>query len=122
MSLIDPLAYEQALVVNVEGRGLVVITGCGHPTIERIVTRAETLFNLPVIGVVGGLHYGMASQAELQPHIDFLAVRQPALVALSPHDSGPAALLAFENAFPAAYQDVKVGVEIQFPSVESRDG
>jgi len=119
MSLIDPLAYEQTLVVNVEGQGLVVITGCGHPTIERIVTRAEALFGLPVIGVVGGLHYGAAPQVELQPHIDFLAARQPALVALSPHDSGPAVLQAFENAFPAAYRVISVGEEIQFPTRDS---
>jgi 7,8-dihydropterin-6-yl-methyl-4-(beta-D-ribofuranosyl)aminobenzene 5'-phosphate synthase len=115
MSLIHPLAYEQSLVVNVEGQGLVVITSCGHPTIERIVARAENLFGVPVIGVVGGLHYGMSPLAELQPHIDFLTERQPALVALSPHDSGPAVVQAFEAAFPAVYQHIQVGVEIVFP-------
>jgi 7,8-dihydropterin-6-yl-methyl-4-(beta-D-ribofuranosyl)aminobenzene 5'-phosphate synthase len=115
MSIFNPLAYEQSLVVNVTGQGLVVITGCGHPTIERIVERAEDLFDLPVIGVVGGLHYGPATQAELQPHIDFLAERPLALVALSPHDSGPAAREAFANAFPGAAQAVQVGREIQFP-------
>jgi 7,8-dihydropterin-6-yl-methyl-4-(beta-D-ribofuranosyl)aminobenzene 5'-phosphate synthase len=115
MSIFDPLAYEQSLVVNVSGQGLVIITGCGHPTIERIVERAEALFDLPVIGVVGGLHYGTAAPAELQPHIDFLAERSLALVALSPHDSGPAAREAFANAFPDAAQPIQVGREIQFP-------
>ena len=113
--LITPRNYEQALVVRVEGQGLVLITGCGHPGLQTLVERAETLYREPVVGVVGGLHYGKASAADLQPEIDFLAARQPGLVALSPHDSQPAAIQAFADAFPQSYQEIKVGRIIQFP-------
>ena len=115
LSLLKPKNYEQALVVRVEGEGLVLITGCGHPGLERLVERAEALYREPVVGVVGGLHYGNASAADLQPEIDFLAARQPGLVALSPHDSQPAAIQAFADAFPQSYREIKVGHKIQFP-------
>jgi 7,8-dihydropterin-6-yl-methyl-4-(beta-D-ribofuranosyl)aminobenzene 5'-phosphate synthase len=106
---------EQALVVNVAGQGLVLITGCGHPTLERLVERAEGLYDLPVIGVVGGLHYERASAQDVEPHIQFLQTRHPKLVALSPHDSSPQALAAFRSAFSQAYQDLMVGSTIKFP-------
>jgi 7,8-dihydropterin-6-yl-methyl-4-(beta-D-ribofuranosyl)aminobenzene 5'-phosphate synthase len=92
-----------------------MITGCGHPGMERLVSRAETLFGNQVVGVVGGLHYEKVSTEEVQPHIQFLETRQPKLIALSPHDSSPEALAAFQSAFSEAYQFIKVGEVIQFP-------
>lgn len=115
LSLLQPKGHEQALVVRVEGRGLVLITGCGHPGLERLVERAEALYGEPVAGVAGGLHYGSAGAAELQTQIDFLAARQPGLVALSPHDSQPQAIQVFAEAFPQACQEIKAGKRIVFP-------
>lgn len=115
ISLFDPKGHEQGLVVDVAGEGLVLITGCGHPTLERLVSRAETMYGKQVVGVVGGLHYGEAAMDEVQPHIQFLEPRQPHLVALSPHDSGLVALQAFRSAFSEAYQSIRVGETIQFP-------
>lgn len=115
MTLFAPKGGEQALVVHVAGHGLVLITGCGHPGLERLVERAESLYGEQVVGVVGGLHYLNATAEELQPQIQFLQSRPVSLVALSPHDSGPNALAAFENAFPGAYHTLKVGESIQFP-------
>jgi 7,8-dihydropterin-6-yl-methyl-4-(beta-D-ribofuranosyl)aminobenzene 5'-phosphate synthase len=115
ISLFHSKGHEHGLVIHVAGQGLVMITGCGHPTMERLVERAETLFGEPVIGVVGGLHYEKFSADDVQPHIEFLEPRQPKLVALSPHDSSPEALQAFQSAFPQAYRYVGVGEAIQFP-------
>lgn len=115
LSLFEPRGGEQALVVRVADLGLVLITGCGHPTMERLVERAETLYEQPVIGIVGGLHYEKATTEEVLPHIEFLKSRDLQLVALSPHDSSPQALQAFRSAFPDAYQDILVGTTIPFP-------
>jgi 7,8-dihydropterin-6-yl-methyl-4-(beta-D-ribofuranosyl)aminobenzene 5'-phosphate synthase len=115
ISLFAAFGREQALMVNVAGKGLMLITGCGHPTIETLVGRAEALYGLPIAGVVGGLHYGEASGETLRPHIQFLAAREPAVVALSPHDSGLAVRQAFQAAFPEAYQPIEVGRAIVFP-------
>jgi 7,8-dihydropterin-6-yl-methyl-4-(beta-D-ribofuranosyl)aminobenzene 5'-phosphate synthase len=92
-----------------------MITGCGHPTMEKLVRRAEELYGEQVVGVVGGLHYEKKSAKDVQPHIQFLEPRQPGLIALSPHDSSPQALAAFQSAFSEVYQFIRVGETIQFP-------
>ena len=115
LSLFEPRGQEQALVVHVANEGLVLITGCGHPTMEKLVERAEALYGQPVVGIVGGLHYENTTTEEVQPHIEFLLPRSLRLVALSPHDSSAQALEAFEAAFPGAYQDLQVGTAIRFP-------
>jgi len=43
----------------------VLITGCGHSTIQRIVERAEMLFDEPIYGIVGGLHLRKAGPEDL---------------------------------------------------------
>lgn len=116
VSLYKASGAEQVLAINVDGQGIVLIVGCGHPTVERIVARAEALFELPVVGIVGGLHYEGFSFDDVQPHIQFLASRDLSLVALSPHDSSPAALHAFQSAFTDHYYTLQVGESIQFPA------
>jgi len=48
---------EQALAINVIGKGIVLIVGCGHQTVSKIFQRTDKLFDTPVYGLVGGLHY-----------------------------------------------------------------
>jgi 7,8-dihydropterin-6-yl-methyl-4-(beta-D-ribofuranosyl)aminobenzene 5'-phosphate synthase len=108
-----PGGDEQALAVNVAGKGLVLITGCGHMGLEALLARAASVVDAPVIGVIGGLHYVNAGAQALQPQIDLLLSLDPLVVALSPHDSGPAALDVFARAFPAAYRPIQVGKSIR---------
>jgi 7,8-dihydropterin-6-yl-methyl-4-(beta-D-ribofuranosyl)aminobenzene 5'-phosphate synthase len=55
---------EQSLVIRT-GKGLVVITGCAHPGIVRIVETAVALTGDPVYLVLGGFHLGDKSEAEI---------------------------------------------------------
>ncbi|MBN2284792.1 MAG: MBL fold metallo-hydrolase [Deltaproteobacteria bacterium] len=48
---------EQALVARVKGKGLIVFTGCGHPTIEVILEMVSRLSDEPLHAVGGGLHF-----------------------------------------------------------------
>lgn len=48
---------EQALVAKIEGKGIVVFTGCGHPTIEVILEMVKRLTDEPIYAVGGGLHF-----------------------------------------------------------------
>ena len=107
-----PKGDEQALAVNVSGIGIILITGCGHMGLESLLDRAETIFDVPIVGVIGGLHYGNTDIASLQPQIQLLNDLNPVIVALSPHDSGQAVLDDFEKAFPEAYTAVVVGQPI----------
>jgi len=43
-------------MARVRGKGLVLITGCGHPTIEVILQMAKRLSDAPLHAVIGGLH------------------------------------------------------------------
>ncbi len=128
---------EQSLAINVEGKGIVLIIGCGHSTLQRIVDRAEMLFDEPIYGVVGGLHYPVTAsreailglpaqqilgtgkwpwdpvnQQDVEQAIAYLQRRHPQLVALSPHDSCDWSIEAFRQAFGTAYQGLRVGKEI----------
>ena len=54
----DPLVLDdQALVINVRDKGLVVLTGCGHAGIVNICRYARRLTgDQPVYAVMGGFH------------------------------------------------------------------
>jgi 7,8-dihydropterin-6-yl-methyl-4-(beta-D-ribofuranosyl)aminobenzene 5'-phosphate synthase len=51
------MCEEQALVARIRDKGLVVITGCGHPTVEVILEMVRRLSNEPVNAIVGGIHF-----------------------------------------------------------------
>ncbi len=51
------LTEEQALLARVRGKGLVVFTGCGHPTIEVILEMVRHLSDEPLYAIGGGLHF-----------------------------------------------------------------
>jgi 7,8-dihydropterin-6-yl-methyl-4-(beta-D-ribofuranosyl)aminobenzene 5'-phosphate synthase len=57
---------EQALAINVKGKGIVVIIGCGHQTLERIHSHVEALFDEPFWGFIGGLHYPVTDSRVIQ--------------------------------------------------------
>jgi 7,8-dihydropterin-6-yl-methyl-4-(beta-D-ribofuranosyl)aminobenzene 5'-phosphate synthase len=48
---------EQALVARIRDKGLVVITGCGHPTLEVILEMIRRLSDEPIYVVAGGIHF-----------------------------------------------------------------
>ena len=104
-----PRGDEQALAVNVSGLGIVLITGCGHMGLESLLTRAGAVFDVPVVGVIGGLHYGNADMASLQDEVRLLDRLNPVVVALSPHDSSATVLDGFAEHFKGAYEYIEVG-------------
>ncbi len=127
---------EQALAVNVEGKGIVVIVGCGHQTLKKIVDRVEALFDAPLFGVLGGLHYPVTKGRNIDIHryvgtgklpgefltiegvqenIDYLKQRDLGVVGLSPHDSCDTSIEAFKQTFRETYRDIVVGEEIVIP-------
>jgi 7,8-dihydropterin-6-yl-methyl-4-(beta-D-ribofuranosyl)aminobenzene 5'-phosphate synthase len=129
---------EQALAVNVEGKGIFLITGCGHQGIRRMIERAEQIFDAPLYGIMGGLYYpvtygriiihGMDMQrhyrigkppwlritkSDVYKDIAYLKTKNLAIVSLSAHDSCDWAINTFREAFPGVYQENAVGHEIK---------
>jgi 7,8-dihydropterin-6-yl-methyl-4-(beta-D-ribofuranosyl)aminobenzene 5'-phosphate synthase len=129
---------EHSLAINVEGKGIVLVVGCGHQTLQRIVERAEMICDQPIYGMIGGLHYPVTAsrltvlgapvqcfvgtgkcpwdrvtKEEVEENISFLQRRNPRIVALSPHDSCDWSLDAFRGAFGETYREILVGEEIE---------
>jgi len=135
--------YEQAMAINVEGKGIVIIVGCGHQGIKKIIDRVEALFDTPIYGFIGGLHlpipkfpsdeddwsglpihkFIMTTRPPWEPWhkndrdfaLDYLKARNPKLMALSPHDSSIESINIFKETFKEAYFDLKVGKVIKLP-------
>lgn len=64
---------EQALVVNVENFGLVVLVGCSHPGIENIVSKVIDDLNVEdIYMVLGGFHLHSENQETIEGTIDAL--------------------------------------------------
>lgn len=132
---------EQSLVVNVRNKGLVVIAGCGHQTVQRIIGRTQMLFKDSLYGFIGGLHFPVTGSRDrmfglpaqqffgtglppwrrinsemVHEAIDYMKDKDFRLVSLSPHDSCDWSLEEFRKAFGPRYRELEVGREIVIDS------
>jgi 7,8-dihydropterin-6-yl-methyl-4-(beta-D-ribofuranosyl)aminobenzene 5'-phosphate synthase len=101
----DPLVVDdQALVVHVRDRGLVVLTGCGHAGAVNIVRHAQRLTGVDRLhALVGGLHLGgPAFEPVIPPTVAALTELAPALL-VPGHCSGWRAQHALAAALPDAW-------------------
>jgi 7,8-dihydropterin-6-yl-methyl-4-(beta-D-ribofuranosyl)aminobenzene 5'-phosphate synthase len=112
MSWMRPTATEQSLAIKVDGYGVVLITGCGHPGIQQIIVNAETAMGEPVVAIIGGLHYQKKTQTDIQDDLIVMRKHNLKLLAVSPHDTDPSVLTILAKQFPDAYQPVVVGKAI----------
>ena len=55
---------EESLLINTE-RGLVIITGCAHPGIVKVVRRAKEILKTNVYLVMGGFHLRGMSERQI---------------------------------------------------------
>lgn len=129
---------EIALAVHVEGKGIVLIVGCGHQTIERILDRSKQLFDEPIHAIIGGLHFPVhggrmsvgpiniqrivgsdrppwrgLGEGDVEEALEAIKKVAPAKIALSPHDSSDWTLQQFQNCFGVACEKLQVGRVIQ---------
>ena len=84
----DPLVDEQALVVNLGDKGLVVISGCSHPGIVNTIQYAQEITGNPrVFAVIGGLHLAQVSDEVVSQTINGIK-DSGAQLALTGHCTG----------------------------------
>ena len=130
---------EQAIAVNLEGKGIVIISACGHQTLPKLMQQTKELFAEPIYGFIGGLHYPVTPMQtnvkilgiplqnyigtgkvpwkpvtieEVRQNIALLKNHDPKYVALSPHDSCGLTLNTFKQSFGSAYHEIKTGVPL----------
>jgi 7,8-dihydropterin-6-yl-methyl-4-(beta-D-ribofuranosyl)aminobenzene 5'-phosphate synthase len=110
----DPLILDdQALVVRVRDRGLVVLTGCGHAGIVNTVRYVRRLTGLDeVAAVIGGFHLsGPMFEPVIEPTVAAFADLAPRLLAPA-HCTGWKALHRLAASFPDAFVMPTVGTTI----------
>ena len=110
----DPISDDQAVVVNVEGRGLVVIAGCAHSGIVNTVLRAQGITGVEQVwAVIGGFHLGRATTEQITRTIAELRAIGPRLV-MPTHCTGFAAVHLLAEAMPDEFVVGAVGTRLAF--------
>ena len=112
----DPLILDdQALVAHVRGRGLVVLTGCGHAGVVNVVRHvSRRTGERRIHAIVGGFHLsGPAFEPIIGPTCDALAELAPDHL-VPAHCTGWRAQHALATRFPDAFVPSCVGTRLTF--------
>jgi 7,8-dihydropterin-6-yl-methyl-4-(beta-D-ribofuranosyl)aminobenzene 5'-phosphate synthase len=134
------LCEEQALVARIRDKGLVVITGCGHPTVEVILRMVRRLSGEPVYAIAGGIHFPVTksrsqrrgvqvqmlfgtgkppwqriSDNDLGETISHINESAPREVLLSAHDTCDHALARMDDELNAETKVLKAGDTYRLP-------
>lgn len=107
----DPLVLDdQALVVNVRDKGLIVLTGCGHAGIVNICRYARRLTgDQPLYAAMGGFHLNGPLFEPLIPRVmDDLRAMNPQVL-VPAHCTGWRAQHAMSRSFGGAFVPNTVG-------------
>jgi 7,8-dihydropterin-6-yl-methyl-4-(beta-D-ribofuranosyl)aminobenzene 5'-phosphate synthase len=118
----DPLILDdQALVATVRGRGLVVLTGCGHSGVVNILRYVRKLTGEQRIhALIGGFHLsGPAFEPIIGPTCDALAELAPDVL-VPAHCTGWRATHALAARFPDAFIQNSVGTRFELSGPGAR--
>jgi 7,8-dihydropterin-6-yl-methyl-4-(beta-D-ribofuranosyl)aminobenzene 5'-phosphate synthase len=100
----DPIADDQSLVLNLKGKGLVVISGCAHAGIINTILHAQKITGISeVYAVMGGFHLsGPVFEPIIEETISELKQLNPAVI-VPMHCTGWKAIERFSQEFPASF-------------------
>jgi 7,8-dihydropterin-6-yl-methyl-4-(beta-D-ribofuranosyl)aminobenzene 5'-phosphate synthase len=112
----DPLTPDdQALVIKVRGKGLVVISGCAHAGIVNTVKYARDLSKSETVyALIGGFHLGgPLYESIIEPTVDAVRDMNPEYL-LPTHCTGWKAMHEFARRMPEAFVQNSVGTRLIF--------
>ncbi len=107
----DPLILDdRAIVINVRGKGLVILSGCAHAGIINTVTYARRITGITnIYAVMGGFHLaGKENENRIEQTVSELKGISPKLIVPS-HCTGWRGTFAIANALPHAFVYNSVG-------------
>ncbi len=112
----DEVIDDQAVIVDVDGHGLVVVSGCAHAGIVNTVLHARTLTGgRPIYAVIGGFHMcGNPFRDAMGPTLDAIEREQPARI-VPMHCTGVDAKQRFRERFGDRVAVSAVGTTFVFP-------
>ena len=120
----DPWIHDdQAIVMHLRGKGLVILTGCGHAGVINTIRHARRLTGVePVHAVIGGFHLtGRLFEPLIAPTVAALREIAPAVL-VPEHCTGWKAHLALAQALPDAYCPNSVGTRLELVGEPTCDG
>ena len=99
----DEFIGEQTIIMNVKGKGLVVLSGCAHRGIVNIVKHAQQITGIQkVYAIIGGFHLATASPEKIQKTIaDIKAIDPDYIIPL--HCTGFGVTAAFAREMPEQF-------------------
>ena len=104
---LDTWIKEQSLVIHTE-KGLILITGCVHPGIIKIVDKVKGLLKDDVLLIMGGFHLDGESKGEIEKLVS--SFRKLGVKYVGPcHCSGDTARQLFKEEYGENFIDVGVG-------------
>ncbi|MBI5302653.1 MAG: MBL fold metallo-hydrolase [Chloroflexi bacterium] len=110
----DQMEDDQALVIHLRDKGLVVLSGCAHSGIVNTVNYAREISGVEqVFAIIGGFHLARAKADLIQRTISEIGALDPQLVAPS-HCSGFKTTMQFAEQMPDAFVQALVGTTYAF--------
>jgi 7,8-dihydropterin-6-yl-methyl-4-(beta-D-ribofuranosyl)aminobenzene 5'-phosphate synthase len=102
-----------ALVINIQGKGLVIVTGCAHSGIINTIRHAQKLGgNGKIHALIGGFHLTQASPQRINKTIQ--ALKEKEINCLVPlHCTGFEAMASIWAAFPERFIIPSVGTRFE---------
>jgi 7,8-dihydropterin-6-yl-methyl-4-(beta-D-ribofuranosyl)aminobenzene 5'-phosphate synthase len=112
----DPMIWDdQNLIVNVKGKGLVIVSGCSHAGAVNVLRNAQRLTGeRRVAGFIGGFHLtGGVFEPIIEPTVEAFSSADVIRV-LPAHCTGWKAAHLLARAMPAAFVQPAVGTVVSF--------
>lgn len=112
----DPLILDdQNTIINVKGKGLVIVSGCSHAGAVNVLRNAQRLTGEKrIAGFIGGFHLtGGLFEAIIDPTVRAFTDAQVGRV-LPAHCTGWKAVHALAHAMPSAFVQPAVGTLVSF--------
>ncbi|MFH1123258.1 MAG: MBL fold metallo-hydrolase [Pseudomonadota bacterium] len=113
----DPISDDQALVIHLRDKGLVVIGGCSHAGIANTILHAKKISGIDKVhAVLGGFHLsGPLYEPIIEETIKAIREMRPEVV-VPMHCTGWTAIGRFSEEFPSAFILNSVGSKYTFLS------
>ena len=112
----DPLIVDdQNVIVNVKGKGLVIVSGCSHAGAVNVLRNAQRLTGEQrIAGFIGGFHLtGGLFEPIIEPTVEAFTRAQVGKV-LPAHCTGWKAVHSLARAMPDAFVQPAVGTTVSF--------
>ena len=110
----DVLLDDQSLIFKIEGKGLVIVSGCAHSGIVNTVIHSRKLMEVEKLhAVIGGFHLKDSSREKIQQTINDLSAFNPEIICPC-HCTGKEAIAMFKETFGEDCLAIKTGDIIEF--------